>query len=466
MRGKMKKLRRGVAALCAAMLLMPPQGVLAEEAPAAVEEMPGIQDYNVVWDSPSGNIEGSMPIGNGTNTALIWVDESGDLMLRIARGDSWDEYARSIKLGNIRIHFENSLNAPEGEFQQTLNYYDGEIEIVTPETTVRVWADANQDIIHVEADEKQPGKVEVSIESWREEEKVITHLDTWQDYVHVAEFDNSIGIDAGEIVVPADQFEEAGNGLCWFHRNETSVWDETLATQSITEDLIERYGIQDPLTYRTTGGMISGTGMEADGDKKLVSTEEKEVHRIDIATHTEITEDPGMWTENIADLMAENENADIEELREQHRKYWNDFWDKSYVIATGDEEADTVTKGWIAARWMEGCAGRAEGPIEFNGGVFAFEEDSLLWHDYTQFNQRFAYWSMLQSGDFDLMQSYFDMNLNSMPVAQASVKARWGESNEGYAQKGMQINEWKPHPARCSRITGSEFWGSKGNDAS
>lgn len=41
-----------------------------------------------------------------------------------------------------------------------------------------------------------------------------------------------------------------------------------------------------------------------------------------------------------------------------------------------------------------------------------------------------------------------------------------GGANEGYAQKGIQINEWKPHPIRCSRIIGSEFWGSKGNNAS
>lgn len=35
---------------------------------------------------------------------------------------------------------------------------------------------------------------------------------------------------------------------------------------------------------------------------------------------------------------------------------------------------------------------------------------------------------------------------------------------ERYAQKGIQINEWKSHPVRCSRTTGSEFWGYRGND--
>ena len=39
-----------------------------------------------------------------------------------------------------------------------------------------------------------------------------------------------------------------------------------------------------------------------------------------------------------------------------------------------------------------------------------------------------------------------------------------GRQDEGYAQKGIQINEWKYHPVRCSRTTGSEFWGYRGND--
>ena len=39
-----------------------------------------------------------------------------------------------------------------------------------------------------------------------------------------------------------------------------------------------------------------------------------------------------------------------------------------------------------------------------------------------------------------------------------------GRQDEGYAQKGIQINEWKSHPVRCSRTTGSEFWGYRGND--
>ncbi len=36
--------------------------------------------YNVVWDSPSKDASGSMPIGNGDFGANVWVEENGDII--------------------------------------------------------------------------------------------------------------------------------------------------------------------------------------------------------------------------------------------------------------------------------------------------------------------------------------------------------------------------------------------------
>jgi hypothetical protein len=35
-----------------------------------------LDQYNVVWDSPSRDASGSMPIGNGDLGANVWVEES------------------------------------------------------------------------------------------------------------------------------------------------------------------------------------------------------------------------------------------------------------------------------------------------------------------------------------------------------------------------------------------------------
>ena len=62
-----------------------------------------LSDYNVVWDSPSADYNGSMPIGNGDIGANVWVEDGGDLLFYISKTDSWSENARLLKLGKVRV---------------------------------------------------------------------------------------------------------------------------------------------------------------------------------------------------------------------------------------------------------------------------------------------------------------------------------------------------------------------------
>src|SRR5690348_12568204 len=42
-----------------------------------------VSQYNVVWDSPSQNAHGSMPLGNGDISLNAWVEPSGQLAFYI-----------------------------------------------------------------------------------------------------------------------------------------------------------------------------------------------------------------------------------------------------------------------------------------------------------------------------------------------------------------------------------------------
>jgi len=48
-----------------------------------------LSDYNVVWDSPSTDFNGSMPIGNGDIGANVWVEDGGDLLFYISKTDAF-----------------------------------------------------------------------------------------------------------------------------------------------------------------------------------------------------------------------------------------------------------------------------------------------------------------------------------------------------------------------------------------
>ena len=85
---------------------------------------------------------------------------------------------------------------------------------------------------------------------------------------------------------------------------------------------------------------------------------------------------------------------------------------------------------------MTACAGRGNSPIKFNGSIFTvdahldgrdYDADYRNWGGPYWFqNTRLSYWPLLASGDFDLLQPYFQMYIDAMPLAQARTKQYFG----------------------------------------
>ena len=83
---------------------------------------------NVVWDSPSADAAGSMPIGNGDIGLNVWAEADGDLLFLIGKTDSWSENARLLKLGRVRVKLSPNPFGQGLPFRQTLRLRQGEIE--------------------------------------------------------------------------------------------------------------------------------------------------------------------------------------------------------------------------------------------------------------------------------------------------------------------------------------------------
>ena len=64
-----------------------------------------MQRYNVVWDSPSKDSTGSMPLGGGCLGLNVWV-EGDDLLFYIGHPDSRVESGKLVKLGRVRIRLD------------------------------------------------------------------------------------------------------------------------------------------------------------------------------------------------------------------------------------------------------------------------------------------------------------------------------------------------------------------------
>ena len=88
-----------------------------------------LEAYNVIWDSPSKNEHGSMPIGNGDLAANVWIEPSGDLVFYISKSDAWSGNGRLLKLGRVRIKCDPAIIRPGMELKQTLDLEKGHILI-------------------------------------------------------------------------------------------------------------------------------------------------------------------------------------------------------------------------------------------------------------------------------------------------------------------------------------------------
>ncbi len=133
--------------------------------------------YNVVWQTPSRDASGSMPIGNGEVGLNAWVEEDGDLLFYIARTDAWSEISRLLKLGRVRVSLSPNPFRKGQPIIQELKLRDGRIEIAAGEpgrrVTLSLFVDALAPVIHVIGQSDQPITVRASLEGWRTERRVL-----------------------------------------------------------------------------------------------------------------------------------------------------------------------------------------------------------------------------------------------------------------------------------------------------
>ena len=82
-----------------------------------------ISRYNIVWDSPSKDYFGTMPLGNGGIGVNAWVDPEGIIRFYISSTDSWADNGELLKIGAVSIKL--SPQVPMEFFRQELKLVDG-----------------------------------------------------------------------------------------------------------------------------------------------------------------------------------------------------------------------------------------------------------------------------------------------------------------------------------------------------
>ncbi len=398
---------------------------------------PRVSDYDVIWDSPSTDASGSMPLGNGELGVNLWVEAGGDLLFYLSRTDSWSETGRLLKLGKVRVSLSPNPFAKNTPFTQRLNLHDGRIEIEAGENAQRVrlsiFADPDHDVLHVTGISDQPLSVTASSEPWRTAPYDIPLQDSLLNIG--TEWPRTGTYDYSQVIESADLTGADPGAVVWYHRNEHTVYDLSLEHQQL-ESI--REVLPDPLLHRTFGIYMKGDRFVKTDPLKLQTEKPLKHFTLKLASLTAQTPDAATWEQEVAALWNAAPGPDRAELATS--QYWNDYWKQSwiYVETPGSDAGQRITRSYLLQSWITASAGRGNYPIKFNGTIFTVDPrftdpkiqanvDFRLWggHYWWQ-NTRLPYYSMLAGGHTEMMRPLFSHYQNLLPSFQIIAREYFG----------------------------------------
>jgi len=288
-------------------------------APAAANAPAELDRYNVVWQSPSHDAMGSMPIGNGQVGLNVWVEENGDLRFYISRSDSLSEVAQLCKVGGVRVALTPNPFVAGRPFRQDLKLREGRIEITAGDVKLRVFVDVDHPVVYVTGESAQPVAVKATAECWR-----TTRHEIPRD-----------GTSWTLLSAPFPLFESADvfpagltDAVVWYHRNETSTaFASTMKVQSL-ESIADK--AHDPLLKRTFGGWMTGQGFSAVEGHALATPAPVKTFELRIGAPCAQTPTAQEWLDQARQTAAATPGA-----LERTAAWWQGFWNRSWVIAEG-----------------------------------------------------------------------------------------------------------------------------------
>lgn len=423
--------------------------------------------YNVVWNTPSKDATGVMPIGNGDIAAGVYAIEDGDLYLLLAKNDAYTYMGDIFKTGRVRVSVKPNPFITGKTFRQTLDLVTGSIRIEADGMRMQIWADANRPVFHVEINSPTEVAVTVQPDLWKRIDHTVFNVTKL--------YTSKIGGQPGDVATQDVVLEKANKILWYFPVGNRSTYPDDLKFYKV-ENMSSKF--PDPFKFNTFGNLLESPQLSLAGGKLAGKGKS-----FDIRIHalTMQTPEPSRWIEAIERQAARP--VDVKKAWNEHLRWWADFWDRSWIIATDNtlpkeaseklngepsasgtrEEKDgaaLVAQSYNIFRFLMACQSRGHVQTKFNGGLFTQQlklkenndkvrsgalkqqdgswltnEDDRLWgRRFTFQNQRLLYWPLLASGDFDLMKPFFGYYSNMLEMRKAITKAWFGHDGAYYRE--------------------------------
>ena len=308
-----------------------PVCLLSAALSCAAPSLPGdVSRYDVLWNSPSLDANGSMPLGNGDISANAWIEPTGDLVLYIGKTDAWDENGRLLKIGRIRVALDPP--APMQPFEQRLDLAEGTMLVRCgqgPEAlTLRLWVDAERPVVRVEVESRTEREATASVELWRISREPIPSAevsDLFQDRSRPGQLHRQVFVEPDTVIDPLPK------SIGWYHHaSAESDAAATIAVQGLGPCF---EGEPDPLRDRVFGAIITTPhGERLDGTHLRSASARR--HGFAVHVLTEYPSSAEAWLDAAQALVKRTASVPLERARAEHARWWRDFWDRSWIDVT------------------------------------------------------------------------------------------------------------------------------------
>lgn len=125
------------------------------------------------WTTPGKDSQDSMPLGNGDLGLNVWTEPDGAVVFYMGKTDAWSEAQNSelVKLGRGRVTLKPDPFGGAVEFKQTLRAETAELVVSGGGSRLRLWVDANANLIRGELESAEPVTLTLSLNPSRTEPK-------------------------------------------------------------------------------------------------------------------------------------------------------------------------------------------------------------------------------------------------------------------------------------------------------
>ncbi len=420
-----------------------------------------LDNFKVIWESPSTDASGQMPLGNGDIAAGVYAIEDGDLYLLLSKNDAFTYVGDLFKTGRVRISLDPNPFEKGKSFSQEMDLENGAINIATADVKIRIWADANRNVYHIEINSVKEIKVKAEPEFWnRFDNCAFNNFDVTGDNVK-----DTLSVPTQDV-----RMEKNGNIIWYYAVGDRSVFNSDMKYYGV-EEMISKH--PDPYIHNTFGNLLESPDLELK-DGSLSGTGKL----FDIRIHSLTKQAPEVsdWLQEIEKQAQEPIN--VKNDWKNHSQWWSEFWDRSWIHVSDNSLSDNslsdnergklssegyktkrqdndgaalVSQSYNVFRYLMACQSRGKIQTKFNGGLFTQplrcnennkwrkvvveqEDGSFLSHEddrdwgrrFTFQNQRLLYWPMLMSGDYDLLKPFFNYYSDLLPVRKAITKEWFG----------------------------------------